>query len=193
MIHNFFSVPIYTTQASDKEFNDILTEFNSSVNIDDLNFQQPNDWTMKVDTTFDTTKCFIQQYNLRTLFDFISTHFTNYINKVEQQFYNYTLQTSWLNRNRTTQGQEFHQHFPHHISGIFYLSYPAGGGELIFKSPNPYSFFFPQKPIDLNNSINIEIEPSNGLLVLFPSWLEHGVRFNQSTDDRLSIAFNFDK
>ncbi len=34
------------------------------------------------------------------------------------------------------------------------------------------------------------IVPEAGTLVIFPSWLEHGVNQNLSDADRISIAFN---
>ena len=36
------------------------------------------------------------------------------------------------------------------------------------------------------------IVPTEGLMVLFPSHLRHGVEQNQSDEDRISMAFNID-
>jgi len=44
----------------------------------------------------------------------------------------------------------------------------------------------------LLNSHNIII-PKNGLIVIFPSWLNHSVLPNKSNKNRISISFNIDK
>jgi uncharacterized protein (TIGR02466 family) len=36
------------------------------------------------------------------------------------------------------------------------------------------------------------ISPEAGALIIFPSWLEHGVNQNLTDVDRISIAFNID-
>ena len=39
-------------------------------------------------------------------------------------------------------------------------------------------------------SDSASINPQEGLLVLFPSYIEHFVEPNQSSEDRISISFN---
>lgn len=34
------------------------------------------------------------------------------------------------------------------------------------------------------------VEPHEGVLIVFPSWLEHSVKANESGADRLSFSFN---
>ena len=34
------------------------------------------------------------------------------------------------------------------------------------------------------------IEPQEGMIMFFPSWLEHDVEPSKSDEDRISIAFN---
>ena len=38
-----------------------------------------------------------------------------------------------------------------------------------------------------------QYEPKNNRLLLFPSYLKHGVRKNESKFERVSIAFNYQK
>ncbi len=39
-----------------------------------------------------------------------------------------------------------------------------------------------------SNSITLDVKP--GRLVLFPAWLVHSVRVNQSLGDRITVSFN---
>ena len=49
--------------------------------------------------------------------------------------------------------------------------------------------FLTNKPNNLNTNV-VSIEPQEGMLVLFPSYLHHSVDINQSEEDRIIISFN---
>ena len=44
-------------------------------------------------------------------------------------------------------------------------------------------------PLHLASEINIQ--PQENRIIMFPSWLEHCVEMNQSDDIRISVSFNF--
>ena len=65
-------------------------------------------------------------------------------------------------------------------------------GDIAFYDPRPAPLFkhpISKKPNILNASSN-SIKPEEGLLVLFPSYLEHSVNPNQSNEKRIVISFN---
>ena len=45
-------------------------------------------------------------------------------------------------------------------------------------------------PSNYNYKSIFEIQPQNGLIFLFPSWLSHRALPNKSNQDRISISFN---
>lgn len=70
------------------------------------------------------------------------------------------------------------------ISGVFYLQVPKDSGNLVFCNPavrgdgrlfRPNNFFVTPRPL---------------ACIMFPSWLEHYVEPNLSTNNRMSISFN---
>ncbi|KJE97532.1 hypothetical protein CAOG_007373 [Capsaspora owczarzaki ATCC 30864] len=74
-----------------------------------------------------------------------------------------------------------HSH-PHELlSGVFYVKMPGNAGKIIFSDPRG-----PLTPFDNT----IAIEPREGDLILFPSWLTHMVAPTSGSDERISIAFN---
>lgn len=99
---------------------------------------------------------------------------------------NYT--QSWLNK--TEQGEFHHRH--HHpnslVSGVYYVS--TKNDTLTFI--NPFQKFLQIIPTyhNLFNADEWVIDATEGLLVLFPSTLDHYVRTKQGDDPRISLSFN---
>ncbi len=42
------------------------------------------------------------------------------------------------------------------------------------------------------NTFNASVAPEAGKLLMFPSWLEHGVPQNTTDEERISMSFNFE-
>ena len=42
------------------------------------------------------------------------------------------------------------------------------------------------------NTFHAKVAPEAGKLLMFPSWLEHGVAQNQTETERISMSFNFE-
>jgi len=102
--------------------------------------------------------------------------------------------SSWLNLFKKGNGELLHAHYGHFISGVYYVNVDA----------NSSSFYFPDhvdtrlmwqrhyKKYLVKNIDSIEYTPTEGKLLLFPSWLIHGVKTNVKETDRISLAFNID-
>ena len=85
-----------------------------------------------------------------------------------------------------------HHHSNSDISAAYYVSAHGECGDIVFYDPRPARVF--NSPIakssnKLNATIN-SVKPENGLLVLFPSYLEHSVNPNLSNKKRVVISFN---
>lgn len=112
----------------------------------------------------------------------------NFINPILANFHkspNIIISEMWVNISSHGHFNSIHHHnHPNqHIdktSGVLYLKVPPNSGNIIFYDPG-------------NLSRQTEIPPTEGYLFLFPSSLYHSVSPNQSTEDRISIAFNCNK
>ena len=85
-----------------------------------------------------------------------------------------------------------HHHSNSDISAAYYVSAYDECGDIVFYDPRParvYKNPIAKSPNKLNATIN-SIKPHNGLLVLFPSYLEHSVNPNLSNKKRVVISFN---
>ena len=85
-----------------------------------------------------------------------------------------------------------HHHSNSDISAAYYVSAHDECGDIVFYDPRPARVY--KNPIaksvnKLNATIN-SVKPQNGLLVLFPSYLEHSVNPNLSNKKRVVISFN---
>ncbi len=85
-----------------------------------------------------------------------------------------------------------HQHGNSSISGAYYVRAPKNSGDIVFYDPRPapvYSHPNVTNPNFLNAQVNA-VNPKEGALVLFPSFLDHSVNENRSNNERIVISFN---
>ena len=85
-----------------------------------------------------------------------------------------------------------HHHGNSSLSAAYYVRAPNDSGDIVFYDPRPapvYSHPISDSPNSLNCSVN-SISPVEGGLVLFPSYLEHSVNANKSSEERIVISFN---
>jgi uncharacterized protein (TIGR02466 family) len=97
---------------------------------------------------------------------------------------------SWINMHDRGGFNFLHVHEGCLLSGCFYLKVPKDSGHLVFRDPRPGVVHGPIKGSVPNGYADIHLTPATGLLVLFPSWLEHYVEPHGSDDPRISISFN---
>ncbi len=97
---------------------------------------------------------------------------------------------SWINVHDAGGFNFPHLHEGSYLSGCFYLSVPTGSGNLIFRDPRPGVVHSSLKGPVANGYRDVSLRPEGGLLVLFPSWLEHFVEPHQGEQQRIVIAFN---
>ena len=104
------------------------------------------------------------------------------------------LDSLWLNVMDNEGVHEAHIH-PHSvISGTYYVTVPNGSGAIRFEDPRlPMLMAAPprKKTASLANRSFVSIAPKPGLLLLWESWLRHGVEANKALRPRISISFNY--
>lgn len=97
---------------------------------------------------------------------------------------------SWINIHDEGGFNFLHVHEGSYLSGCFYLQIPAGSGNLFFRDPRPGVVHGLFKGFAANGYRDVSLKPEDGLLVLFPSWLEHFVEPHEGHEPRIVIAFN---
>ena len=103
------------------------------------------------------------------------------------------LTSAWLNINDTRQcmnGEHVHGDV---FSGVFYLQAPEESGKLVLQNPAINRMWNGCALTAQKNQFtgeSIRIEPVEGNIILFPSYLPHSVETNNHDEEFISISFN---
>ena len=101
----------------------------------------------------------------------------------------------WANINPPEGYNKPHIHPNSLFSGVYYVKAPEHSGKLVCNDPRPgIQSTMPirikgQPPKHLWRECHLE--PKDGRIIMFPSWLWHCVEPNKSNDIRISVSFNF--
>lgn len=105
--------------------------------------------------------------------------------------------SAWANVNRTGHFNGLHYHEGGFWSGVYYVaaeSDGSGSGAILLHSPTQAGIIAAniRAPLALQKAFRQEIgiEPRPGILLIFPSWLEHSVNPHAGKAPRISVAFD---
>ena len=195
MLKCIFPVPLYVAkrdliveeEKEEKEINDIIEEENSKT-AQNLQSQSVNSHI------FDT--------KLHNLKEFCEQHIKMYVKEIinpkeELDFY---ITQSWLNVTKPGESHQQHSHANSIISGSFYIETDVGQTISCY-DPNqrvkqhiaiyPQEIINPQEITNFWSADTCSYIVGKNTLLLFPSWLVHGVIPNeQQTKDVISLSFN---
>ena len=102
------------------------------------------------------------------------------------------ISSMWAIINEKSAWNQKHQHSNSDISAAYYVEAYDNCGDIVFYDPRPsrvYKHPRAKSPNELNATVN-SIKPETGMLVLFPSYLDHSVNANLSNKKRIVISFN---
>jgi uncharacterized protein (TIGR02466 family) len=185
---NIFPTPFYIALIEGDELRSMQAELVPFC--ESLEFTYKEKWgkTHLLDnTTF--TNYFLDNPNLRRSKEILLNHIYNYIRYyfpggVGKPF---NIVSSWIAKYQTGDYSRIHNHGRCDISGAYYI-----------KAEDDHPSFFAESPTDnqyasaLHSNLpsTIQIKNKTGQLLLFPSYLRHGVLTNESPDPRLCLSFN---
>jgi uncharacterized protein (TIGR02466 family) len=108
------------------------------------------------------------------------------------QKFSVNITTCWAIVNGKLASNSVHNHPNSILSGVYYLKAPENCGGIFFSDPRPASQMLIPPVIEFNlwTFPKVSYKPREGTMLLFPSWLLHGVEMNMSEDVRISLSFN---
>ena len=186
MMELIFPIPIYRTRresnldsSEKKDIEDIIKE--------GMHQGQANSYT---------TNSYIFNTKLKNLKEFCEQHIENYAKQLisPKEEINFYITQSWLTI--TKAGEFHHPHFHRNsiISGVFYISTVEDDKidfNILNYKPTATNIKIEPKEITPYNTEHWFLSVNTFDLLLFPSWLQHGVPPNEkATVDRISLAFN---
>ncbi len=191
-IHKFFPVPVFEKKLDNyKELNPLLENYIYELKKKDPIGQKRSNAGGWHSPFFDpkeseVVRKFISSFN-KFLPEIMSEHMGWKINKEK-----ITILEMWsiVNKKKTFNVQ--HSHPNSLLSAAYYVKAKKNSGSIKFFDPKEMKVMY-HPPIKSYHEISaevIKIEPEEGKLLIFPSYLNHAVEENQSDEDRIVISFN---
>ena len=101
----------------------------------------------------------------------------------------------WANINYPGNSNRPHLHPNSLFSGVYWIKTPLKSGNLMLYDPRPgvHTTMPNRKEGKLPSQLwrEIHYEPKAGRCIMFPAWMWHEVKPNESNDTRISVSFNF--
>ena len=96
----------------------------------------------------------------------------------------------WVNVNKKGDWNTIHQHGQYNLAGTYYVKVPEDSGRIVFRDPRPAAISnkFLVDRFDKGEFFNIK--PLEGMLIIWPSYLDHFVEPSNSDEERISISFD---
>lgn len=128
----------------------------------------------------------------RDLREIIQISATNVLNFLKIVYDSIELTGCWANISPPGDGHKPHTHPNNYLSGVYYIQTEKGADKISFDDPRPQTNVIAPLTSETTdeNAGQIHIGTRNGMLLLFPSWLQHQVPPNKSGSARISVAFN---
>ena len=183
-IHGLFPVPIMLCELGrnlTKKEHSKITEFCSNTTENVSNRTSKNSYVL-------------EDKALSNLHDDIQLLINEYVKEIINPINNINpyITQSWLNITKAGEYHHKHSHANSYISGVFYIEADEHNDAIKFFKPcNQYQQIkLEPKDWNLYNSDSWWFSVKKGLIVLFPSYLEHMVEIKQGNNKRISLAFN---
>ena len=179
MIVNWYSVPIWRSTVEPSVVQE-LQEYALK-----QEYAQKPEWAShKLSDPSFASNC-IQ--DLKKTLTEVKINVNEYLNAVDSDPAAYTVTSSWFTLTEQGEYAHIHSHMGTDISGVIYVSAEPDQGEIFF--PRPFD------QISMTAWLrhlpdHWAHQPSTGDILLFPSWLAHGVRTNTTSAQRRSFSWN---
>ena len=131
----------------------------------------------------------MKQPELDKLHKFFQLALDTYANQVMGTKSKLEITQAWVQRNIKNSFTHDHVHPNSIISGVFYFRNDDHAG-ISFSKDTIERIALPKYTQTKLNSESFMLYPESGDLVLFPSYIRHGVPINTKEDSRYCIAFN---
>jgi uncharacterized protein (TIGR02466 family) len=103
-----------------------------------------------------------------------------------------TINNCWAIVNEKNAFNVLHHHPNSMLSGVYYVKVPENSGNIYFYDSRSGAQMLlpPFKQMTLFTIGKISYKPIEGMFLIFPSWLWHGVETNTSDESRICLSFN---
>ena len=195
-VHNIFPTSVYAKQLLGSKQGKINQELYSVYNPDKMiqNTAHTHNHTSSHEVSCDDEGNMFSMNIVKetpNFCRFVEQCVINYAQELGMQaMIPFAITESWFTRTSKGQHAPMHSHGNSDISGVYYLQTNGNDGALVLKNPMTCT----------NNNIIMFLSNmkwgqkrmplKEGLLLLWPAFLEHGTFVNETPEDRISFSFN---
>ena len=113
------------------------------------------------------------------------------LDKLKYDVENIVITDMWANVLKSGENHPAHTHSNNFLSGVYYL-HSSQGASIMFRDPRPAADVITprKKETNVTNASLLRYASKQNRAIFFPSWLQHWVEPNKSTNNRISIAWN---
>ena len=177
MITDLFSIPIYTTQLN-------ISKVERKYIIDNKKHSHQNTYGNFVsNNNFILNDKIFQNINSQ-----IDKHIDYYTTKIFGYDASLKITQSWVNYNHKGSSHHTHSHPNSIFSGVIYLT--NNPSKLFFFRQNTTNVIPYIKNYTPYNSNMFSVDVKEDMIIIFPSYVQHGVDINTEEESRVSLAFN---
>lgn len=141
---------------------------------------------------FQTEQNLHNHVEFRALTDFIHATVGDVLDQLRVARETHRLTACWANVGAPGASHKTHLHPNNFLSGVYYVQAREGAKAICFYDPRPHiGVISPHtKKPNLATATEVHIPVSEGMLMIFPAWLQHRVDKNKSDAERISVSFN---
>lgn len=98
----------------------------------------------------------------------------------------------WANVNAPGASHRLHSHRNNYLSGVYYVRVSDGADTINFFDPRAQAGVIrpPVAELTPENTEQVVLKVKEGMIMVFPAWLQHSVDANHSNQARISLSFN---
>lgn len=188
-----FETPLYTHKLEDGELEHAQYDANRVVDKlykEDAWGQNPS-WQsseQQLSNKGDFSVCLIEAEKMVHIKQSVLHHCGNYMQHMNVgERYRPAIISSWLTLTTTGLYSHIHDHGVSHISGVYWIKTNGEDGNIVFRNANKA---LKCNPIGSSFAHEQQFQPEEGRIVMWPSFLDHGVNENKTDNDRISLSFN---
>jgi uncharacterized protein (TIGR02466 family) len=188
LVH-IFSTPVWISELPD--FKQHKESFLTSVR----NFKKKNPQGEQISNVsgYQSPSTLQKEKELEPLFEHVCNMAMSAIQDLNFVESNIFITEAWVNFNDSRQCMNTEHVHRDVFSGVFYLNAPPESGKFVISNPGINRVWDGCNLIGEKNQFTGEmmrIEPEEGSIILFPSYVPHSVETNNHDDERISISFN---
>jgi uncharacterized protein (TIGR02466 family) len=149
-------------------------------------------WNCDIYATFKNNNL-THESQFKSIIEKINYHVKSFAMETFDSIYDYSANDAWLNFAEGKHYQEPHYHPSNIFSAVYYLQTPENCGHIYFNDPRGPDMNPPKNIQQYSNTStdNWKFTPVSRSLIIFRSYLQHGITQGRNKKERISLALNY--